>query len=92
MTRHVAAVPLQDGKYDLATLSELAASLKQDHPDVDDASVLLEPEIAYDDLIQVMDAVRSTEATDESGGGRKRVALFSNIAVGDAPVVGGTST
>jgi biopolymer transport protein ExbD len=91
-TSVIAAVPLQDGKYDLATLSELASSLKQDHPDVDDASVLLEPDIAYDDLIQVMDAVRSTETTDAAGGARRRVALFSNIAVGDAPIHGGTSS
>jgi biopolymer transport protein ExbD len=90
-TSVIAAVPLLDGKYDLKTLSELASSLKQDHPDVDDASVLLEPDIAYDDLIQVMDAVRSTATTDE-GGAHKRIDLFSNIAVGDAPVVGGTST
>ena len=57
----IAAVPKVGGKYDLKALSELALSLKRDHPDVDDASVLLEPEIAYDDLIQVMDAIRSVE-------------------------------
>ena len=91
-TSVIAAIPKQDGAYDLRTLSELALSLKQDHPDVDDASVLLEPEIAYDDLIQVMDAVRSTETTADGGVKPTRVMLFSNIAVGDAPINGGTST
>ncbi|HEX6572760.1 MAG TPA: biopolymer transporter ExbD [Steroidobacteraceae bacterium] len=88
----IAAIPKQDGAYDLRTLSELALSLKQDHPDVDQASVLLEPEIAYDDLIQVMDAVRSTETTADGGVKPTRVVLFSNIAVGDAPIHGGTSS
>ena len=59
----IAAIPKVDGEYDLKTLSELALSLKRDIPTTDDASVLLEPEIPYDDLIQVMDAIRSTEAT-----------------------------
>ena len=48
--------------------------------------MLLEPEIQYDDLIQVMDAIRSTEAAATHGGAEPtRVALFTNIAVGDAP-------
>jgi biopolymer transport protein ExbD len=101
----IAAIPKVDGEYDLKTLSELALSLKRDYPDADDASVLLEPDIAYDDLIQVMDAIRSAEvpaaaAKDADAEGRgpqpdahaaagapkpTRVALFTDIAVGDAP-------
>ncbi len=57
----IATIPKVNGEYDLKTLSELAVSLKRDYPDADDASVLLEPNIAYDQLIQVMDAIRSTE-------------------------------
>ena len=78
----IAAIPKLDGEYDLKTLSQLALSLKRDHPDADDASVLLEPEIAYDHLIQVMDAIRSAEAPVEAD---PRIALFTDIAVGDAP-------
>jgi biopolymer transport protein ExbD len=69
-TALIAALPRENGEYDLAKLSELALSLKRDHPDVDDASVLLEPDIEYDDLIQVMDAIRSVQmpaAADPSG-------------------------
>jgi biopolymer transport protein ExbD len=104
-TAVIAAIPKVDGKYDLKALSELAMSLKRDHPDVDDASVLLEPQVAYDDLIQVMDAIRSAEKpaaadptvaaqeksasrTDVHGAGEpgpERVALFTDIALGDAP-------
>ena len=81
----IAAIPKVNGDYDLKTLSELALSLKRDHPDEDNASVLLEPDVEYDDLIQVMDAVRSTEAPESSATNFTRVALFKNIAVGDAP-------
>ena len=48
----IAAIPKVESDYDLATLSEYLLSLKRDYPDKDDASVLLEPEIPYDYLIQ----------------------------------------
>ena len=47
--------------------------------------VLLEPEIEYDNLIQVMDAIRSTEVTEGPNPRPVKVALFEDIAVGDAP-------
>jgi len=101
----IATVPKVNGEYDLKMLSELALSLKRDYPDADDASVLLEPDIAYDHLIQVMDAIRSAEVpatadptvTDQGEQAPNlavqetvaptptRVALFTDIAVGDAP-------
>jgi biopolymer transport protein ExbD len=82
----IATIPKVDDEYDLDTLSELVMSLKHDHPDTNDASVLLEPQIAYDHLIEVMDAVRSAELSPEDGEGEiTRVALFTDIAVGDAP-------
>ena len=100
----IATIPKVGGSYDLAGLATLALSLKRSHPDADDASVLLEPRIEYDNLIQVMDAIRSAElpagetlaeqpATPEAPTappaagalGPTRVALFTDIAVGDAP-------
>ena len=101
----IATIPKVNGEYDLKTLSELALSLKGDYPDVDDASVLLEPDIAYDHLIQVMDTIRSAEvpltaapkladqeerepkvdAQKTGASTPTRVALFTDIAVGDAP-------
>jgi biopolymer transport protein ExbD len=82
----IAAIPKVDDEYDLDTLSEYMISLKRDNPDVEDISVLLEPRIPYDYLIQVMDAVRSTEVPDETAEtGLARVALFTAIAVGEAP-------
>jgi biopolymer transport protein ExbD len=101
----IARIPNVDGEYDLGSLSRLALSLKRDYPNVSQASVLLEPAIEYDHLIQVMDAIRSAELPAAGDGGtsdpevvgprplvRKvsaprppRVALFTDISVGDAP-------
>src|SRR5262245_44538655 len=99
----IASIPKVNGEYDLKTLSQLALSLKQDYPDADDASVLPEPDIMYDNLIQVMDAIRTTEVVpgaDPNAGPQTglqapgapgvdlkptRAALFTDIAVGDAP-------
>ena len=81
----IATIPKVDGEYDLAQLSEYMLSLKRDHPDDDDASVLLEPDIEYDHLIQVMDVVRSAERPGAAEGETTRVAMFTDIAIGDAP-------
>ena len=62
----IAAIPNVDGAYDLATLSQMVVALKRDYPDANEASVLLEPEIEYDHLIQVMDVVRSAEVASNS--------------------------
>jgi biopolymer transport protein ExbD len=81
----IATIPKLDDEYDLETLSGLVMSLKRDHPNDDGASVLLEPNIAYDHLIQVMDTVRSVELPQVDDEEVTRVALFTDISIGDAP-------
>jgi biopolymer transport protein ExbD len=87
----IAALPKVDGEYDFATLSQLAQQLKRENPDVDDASVLMEQSVKYDYLIQVMDTIRSAnvapgeESAADSAAGPQPFALFTNIAVGEAP-------
>ena len=93
----IAALPAVNGEYDLKALSDLALSLKREYPDADSASVLMEPDVRYDGLIQVMDAIRSKDvpageagdqhnpAIDSGVAKPTRVALFTRIAVGDAP-------
>ena len=84
--KHYRVALLQaDGLYDLEELSGHVAELKLKHPDHDGASVLLEPQIEYDHLIQVMDAVRSAEMPVEGQPESQLVALFTDIAIGDAP-------
>jgi biopolymer transport protein ExbD len=79
----IAAIPNVEDAYDLSTLSEYLVAIKNEYPQKDDASVLLEPDIEYDYLIQVMDTVRSVEVHD--GGEASRAALFTAISIGDAP-------
>ncbi len=89
----IATVPKKDDEYDLETLSDLMVELKQEYPEQDSASVLMEARIPYDYLIQVMDVVRSVEVPvadsdledPEAGQEFQLVALFSEISVGDAP-------
>lgn len=81
----IATVPKKDEEYDLETLSDLMVELKQEYPEQDAASVLMEARIPYDYLIQVMDVVRAVEIPTETADEFELVALFSEISVGDAP-------
>ena len=85
----IASIPKMDEEYDLQTLSDLIIALKQEYPEQNAASVLMEPYIPYDYLIRVMDIVRSVEvpveSEDEDGDEYQLVALFPEISVGDAP-------
>jgi biopolymer transport protein ExbD len=92
----IAAIPnTGEEEYDLETLSDYMVELKQTYPGQEAASVLMEAQIPYDYLIQVMDIVRGVEVpiADESGepilaDGEPQyeiVALFSEVSVGDAP-------
>jgi hypothetical protein len=69
----IATIPSVNGQYDLKALSSMALELKRQYPQAKDASVLMQRDIQYDYLIQVMDAIRSAEvvepdATESSGG------------------------
>jgi len=80
----IAAIPKSDDEYDLETLSSYLVEIKGTFPEKEDASVLVEPEIPYDDLIQVMDVMRSVEQTGDDGQ-IVRAELFTAISIGDAP-------
>jgi biopolymer transport protein ExbD len=80
-----AAIPKKDGHYDMQMLHEMLARLKTRYPEKDDATVLMEPDIEYDYLIQVMDAVRGAEVRAEGSAEVEKIVLFPNISIGDAP-------
>jgi biopolymer transport protein ExbD len=85
-TSVIAQIPNVDGEYDLPTLSDHVVALKREYSDIDSASVLLEPQIPYDFLIQVMDVVRSVEVvSDDEEAPPLRAALFADISIGEAP-------
>jgi biopolymer transport protein ExbD len=83
--RVIATIPKVGDEYDLDRLTEQVVELKRQNPESDAASVLLEPQIEYDHLIQVMDAVRSTTEEGDDPNVVTRLALFTDISIGDAP-------
>jgi biopolymer transport protein ExbD len=75
---------LTSGHYDIATLGTLARVIKEKFPDKTDVTVLPEPNVPYDVLVQVMDALRAGHQVQ--GTKVVEVALFPDISIGDAPI------
>ena len=80
-----AVIPKKDNRYDLETLSGMLLRLKALYPRKEDATVLIEPDIEYDYLIKVMDAVRVAEVREEGSREVVKTVLFPKISIGDAP-------
>jgi biopolymer transport protein ExbD len=70
------------GGYDFAALSEFMRRIKEQYPQMTDATVLLGPATPYDTLVQVMDAVRVYELPVAPF---SKAELFPDISIGDAP-------
>ncbi|MCP4300925.1 MAG: biopolymer transporter ExbD [Gammaproteobacteria bacterium] len=79
--------PNSDDGYDYGALRTKLTELKTRYPDKSDASILLEQDIPYDTLVQVMDTVRVAEEIEEDS--IVRSDLFPDISIGDAPVLDG---
>jgi biopolymer transport protein ExbD len=73
----IRAFPMHNGAHDLTGLGELLVSIKRRTPGEEKVTLLLEPDIAYDTLIQLMDTVRVQPG--------ERVDMFPLISIGDAP-------
>lgn len=73
----------QDG-YDFEALTNYLRNIKKRFPSKIDATLLLEPDIPYQVLVEVMDAVRLFTA--EKQGEIIKAELFPEISIGDAPV------
>ncbi len=81
----IARFPKVDDKYDLQTLSKYLLKIKSQYMSKTDATVLMEPDINYNTLILVMDAVRSAEVIQGDSQEKQEIELFPNISIGDAP-------
>lgn len=75
-----------DNRYDIKSLSNLLLEIKSNYPSKLDATVLMEADIEYEYLVQVMDAVGGAEVRQDDGS-NKKIELFPEISVGDAPLV-----
>ena len=80
-----AAIPKKDDKYDIELLSKMLLRLKARYPEKEDATILMEPDVKYDYLIEIMDAVRSAEVRAEGSEEVNKTVLFPKISIGDAP-------
>ena len=69
--------------FDYVGLSAFLAEIKEAQPTRKDATILSEPDVEYDTLIQVMDRVRMLEQKSLSGVVMKE--LFPSISIGDSP-------
>jgi biopolymer transport protein ExbD len=69
--------------YDLNGLSQYLQFIKSRYQDKTDATILLESDIAYDTLVQVMDRTRLLEVN--AGLTTVQAELFPDVSIGDAP-------
>ena len=67
---------------EIPALSSLMADLKSRFPDSREATILLEPQVEYDLLVQIMDAVRIQQIRRDDGVESRE--LFPQIALGEA--------
>ena len=79
-------VPNTPAGYDFDGLTEYLKFVKTKFPEKTEATILLEPDTAYDTLVQVMDHVRIFEAGE--GANTVQAELFPDISIGDAPAPG----
>jgi biopolymer transport protein ExbD len=83
-TGPLATMPNTAGGYDLTTLTDYLKRVKAKYPEKTEATLLLESDIPYDTLVQVMDHVRVWETKE--GLRTVQAELFPDISIGDAPI------
>lgn len=76
-------IPAASQGHDFKALNDYLREVKTQHPTVSDATILLEQETSYDNLIHTMDAVRIIKS--EVNGKPTKYALFPEVGIGDAP-------
>ncbi|HAJ92689.1 MAG TPA: biopolymer transporter ExbD [Gammaproteobacteria bacterium] len=69
--------------HDFSQLSDLLQQVKARFPEKLDATLLLEADIPYDTMVQVMDSMRVVRVVQ--AGSVQLAELFPEIAIGDAP-------
>ena len=84
------SLPSTSVGYDFEGLSNYLRRVKIRFPDKKDATVLLEPDVSYDTMVQTMDTMKSFDTVLDDQPVRGE--LFPQIAVGDAPIGGAAQT
>jgi len=81
--KEVKAIAVQAGKQDTAALNVILKRYKEAAPELNAATILLEPEIEYETLVKVMDSVRVYSKKQLNV--VTHYELFPDISIGDAP-------
>jgi biopolymer transport protein ExbD len=81
----LASFPNRNGGYDYDALSKYLQQVKTKFPEKTDATILLESDIPYDVVVQVMDRTRVLEVN--AGLNVVQYELFPDVSLGDAPAV-----
>jgi len=81
----IVTIPKLGEKYDTQRLSENLLVLKDKYKDKQDANILFEPDIEYEFMIQIMDAVKIAEIRREGAQTVEKISLFPEVSLGDAP-------
>jgi len=72
-----------DGKYDMKAVTDVLMKIKAQFPDKQNITILLEPKIPYEVLVDAMDASRVVDVVEAGSVVQKE--LFPVISIGDAP-------
>jgi biopolymer transport protein ExbD len=75
--------------YDFKTLGAVLLEIKGNYPGKQEATVLMEPDLEYDLLVQIMDTVSIASIPNADGKPPQKYELFPAISVGDAPLIEG---
>jgi biopolymer transport protein ExbD len=78
-------LPKIEGEYDYSGLTDYLKRVKVTFPDKLDVALLLEPDVEYDVLVQVIDATRSYP--EVMAGDVVKAVLFPEVSIGDAPML-----
>lgn len=84
-TNITATIEKKDGKHDIITLSKHLLELKGKYEKKQDATILVEPDIEYEDIVKVMDAVKVAEVKQPGQEEPEKIVLFPQLSLGDAP-------
>jgi biopolymer transport protein TolR len=78
--RQPPTVPLKDGKYDYAALTDLLARVKDRYPNETNVILSADPETPYDVLVHTMDAAREVKVK-RADGSTERKPMFFDVSL-----------
>jgi len=81
----IRSIPGKDG-FDLEMLVTVLKQVKVRSPETKNITLLLDPDVEYNSLIQIMDSVRVVKSEKLNDDDPDYAELFPAIAIGDAPL------